>query len=113
MIEANPMTAFLVSASGNWRNAIFIDCSSCKRIESPCGGVLMIPDPEAKPTLVAADDLSRMLGCGIEKEECAAIITAAQFESLYAAWLLWEVDDAKACPLRWLTKHPLCMDGHC
>lgn len=100
----NPAAAFLVSAGGNWRNAIYIYCDACDKVGKACGGFLMIPGADAIPILVAAQDIAGLLGCDVEREECASVLTLAQFEKLYAAWLLWAIDDPKTCVLRQLTQ---------
>lgn len=95
---------FLQAAAGNWRNAIFIECEncSCSRV-SPCSGFLLVSGADGVPILLAAEWFRKQTGEQVEKDECAAVISRAAFESAYSLWLKWQADDAMQCALLQVT----------
>jgi len=91
---------FLHAARGNWRNAMFIECSACPHeSKNPCSGYLLISDADGKPIILPVDTLNVVSA----KEECVAVLDRRQFESLYSLWIEWQVDSPEACPLRELS----------
>ena len=90
---------FLKAARGDWRNAIYIACSGCAHKESPCAGFLMSVDRDAKPILVELSQFQQSTGEKVSQDECAAVLSRPAFETLYAQWLLWEIDNPLRCSL--------------
>jgi len=82
---------------GNWHNAVHIECDSCA---TDCSGFLLGADRDAKPVLISVDSLKTALCEPVEPSECIGVISRQTFESLYAPWLLWEIDDPNSCSLR-------------
>lgn len=102
--EANKRANDFLRAAGlDWRNAMFIDCIFCTKVKNGCGGYLMIPDADAKPQLIQVRELSKALGYRVDATACNGRLFKSQFEKLYEKHLIWNVDDGKACPLRWLS----------
>lgn len=95
---------FLQAAAGNWRNAIFIECGSCScsRV-SPCSGFLLVSGADGTPILLATEWFQMQTGEQVEKDECAAVISRAAFESVYSLWLKWRADDSRMCALLQVT----------
>lgn len=95
---------FLQAAAGNWRNAIFIECGncSCSRV-SPCSGLLLVSGADGAPILVTVEWFREQTGEQVDKDECAAVISRAAFESAYSLWLKWQADDAMQCALLQVT----------
>lgn len=95
---------FLQAAAGNWRNAIYIECRNCTCSHTgPCSGVLMVSDADGAPILLTADWFREQTGEQIDKNECAAVLSRAAFESAYSLWLKWQTDDAMQCSLLQVT----------
>ena len=99
---------FMQAAEMDWRNAMYIDCINCAKVKRGCGGYLMIPDYEAVPMLIQVREMEQSLGYRIETNNCNVRLHKSQFEKLFASYLIWNVDDGKACPLRWLSKAGYC-----
>lgn len=99
---------FLRAAGLDWRNAMYIDCIFCTKVKRGCGGYLMIPDADGKPMLIQVREMADALAYRIETTECNGRLLKSQFEKLYESYLIWSVDDAKACPLRWLSGTSSC-----
>ena len=105
-----PICCFLKASKGNWRNSIFIECSKCK-LDAPrqCGGFLLVSDEDGKPIILPEGSLCRILRTDIDKAECVALISRAQFEVLYSLWIDWNIDSPKDCALMHLTRKCICV----
>ncbi len=89
---------FLKAAQGNWRNAMFIHCLGQRCAVAPdCTGFLLCADAAGKPLVISAKQFSHLTGEPIEPSECAAILDKAAFDSAYALWLAWTVEDPHGC----------------
>ena len=96
---------FLHAARGNWRNAIFIECTECPyESQNPCVGHLLIPDADGTPIIIPAD----AFGMTADKEECSVVLDRRKFESIYSLWIEWQVDSPGSCPLRTLASKCDC-----
>ena len=78
------MYDFLSSCGGNWRNAIFVSCS------------------QGTPLVVCVQRFEGLSGQKIDPSECAGRLSRSAFESLYARYLLWQLDSDRQCALRQL-----------
>lgn len=95
---------FLQAAAGNWRNAIFIECGNCScSCVSPCSGFLLASGADGAPILLPTEWFREQTGEQVDKEECAAVMSKAAFESAYSLWLKWQADDAMQCALLQVT----------
>lgn len=94
---------FLSSCGGNWRNAVYLTCGSCSH---PCknqrAGCLLTADSQGRPLIVCVSRFEILTGQKIDPSECAGRLTRQAFESLYARYLLWELDSDRQCALRQL-----------
>ncbi len=59
----------------------------------------MSADRDAKPILVELSQFQHITGETVYQDECAGILSQQAFESAYAQWLLWEIDDPTQCSL--------------
>lgn len=95
---------FLQAAAGNWRNAIFIECENCTRsCVNPCPGFLLVSGADGAPILLTAEWFREQTGEQVDKDECAAVLSRAAFESACSLWLKWRADDATRCALLQVT----------
>lgn len=99
MLKPKTWYQFFYAVQGNWRNSIFIECSTCPYGQPLCGGYLLAMDSEGQPLLVSTETLLKLSGEDIQKDECRSIWKASDFESLYALWLTWQTDSSKECAL--------------
>lgn len=92
--------SFLSAAKGNWRNSIYIECYACgygrKKL---CEGFLFVPDYDGTPIVVPVEAIANISGLLPDKEECHAVITSDQFDSLYEHWMEWNISSPKECTL--------------
>lgn len=95
---------FLQATAGNWRNAAYIVCKSCPYGCSPlCGGFLLTAGADGSPIILPADLLHQQTGEYPDQAECSAILSRSAFESIYAQWLKWQINDPAGCTLLQLT----------
>lgn len=95
----SPLYPFLSLTRGSWRNAFYIECQNCPFDCGDCNGYLLITDTEGAPHLLSVSYFEKAMGGTIDKTECAAIISKEAFESLFNRWLVWNVNDSKACSI--------------
>lgn len=95
----SPLYPFLSLTRGSWRNAFYIECRSCPYGNGNCNGYLLTTDTEGAPLLLSVLYFEKATGEKIDKTECAAVISKEAFESLFNRWLVWNVNDPKACSI--------------
>lgn len=95
--ESMRLYSFLKSVKGDWRNAVYIECDHCPYSRKLCGGILMTADANGNPLLYASGQFRESTGECIDGNECVGRLTRTGFESLYNAWLKWNLDDGKEC----------------
>lgn len=95
----SPLYPFLSLTRGSWRNAFYIECHSCPYGNGTCNGYLLTTDTEGAPLLLSVLYFEKATGEKIDKTECAAVISKEAFESLFNRWLVWNVNDPKACSI--------------
>lgn len=95
----SPLYPFLSLTRGSWRNAFYIECGSCPYGIGNCNGYLLTTDTEGAPLLLSVMYFEKATGEKIDKAECAAIIGKEAFESLFNRWLVWNVNNPKACSI--------------
>lgn len=95
----SPLYPFLSLTRGSWRNAFYIECNTCPYGNGNCIGYLLTTDTEGAPLLMPVLYFEKATGEKIDKTECAAIISKEAFESLFNRWLVWNVNDTKACSI--------------
>ncbi len=99
MTQNNVLYSFLSLTRGSWRNAFYIECPVCPYGHQDCGGHLLTTDTEGTPLLLSVAYFEYATGDKVDKDECAAIISKEAFESLFNRWLLWNINQPKACSL--------------
>ena len=88
---------FLNACEGNWRNAVFIQCSVCPFSEQLCPGYLLTADADGQPLLYSVEAFCRQTGEFITKDECIGEMSGYTFEQLYRSWLLWHTTSPRRC----------------
>lgn len=104
-----PLYVFLKATKGNWRNAIFIPCSSpaCPYAK-PSGreGFFLSADDLGQPLLVSVEEYRKCSGEPICTDECCSAIPCQAFLSMYSAYLTWHLPASDSCPLDQLCVFP-------
>lgn len=95
----SPLYPFLSLTGDSWRNAFYVECCTCPYDRNGCDGYLLTTDTDGGPVLLPVPYFENATGERVDKAECAAIIDRNAFESLFRRWLLWNVNDPKACCL--------------
>lgn len=91
--------SFLSLTRGSWRNAFFIECTSCPYGNLGCQGHLLTTDTDGTPFLISVQELERASNEKVDKNECAAVITRGAFELLFNRWLVWNITNIKDCSI--------------
>lgn len=105
MFQNKPkLYSFLSLTRGSWRNAFFIECTSCPYGNLGCKGHLMTTDTDGTPLLVSVPSFERISNEKIDKIECASVITKEAFESLFNRWLVWNITNTKDCSIMQLVR---------
>ena len=98
--DVHILYSFLQSVHGNWRNALFIHCSSCPHQQHPlCGGFLFSADADGHPILMPIEDFQRLSGERIDPDECIGHLKRHAFETTFALYLEWHTVSGETCPL--------------
>lgn len=105
-VSSYSMYDFLSSCGGNWRNAVFVSCTPCR---NPCrnggAGCLLTACSEGKPLVVCVRRFEALSGQKIDPAECAGQLSRYGFESLYARYLLWQINSERQCALQWMDRY--------
>lgn len=103
--------SFFKSVRGNWRNAIFIQCSSCScQRATPCGGFLMTIHADGIPILISVKTIQQLSGETIDPNECIAILDKQTFETIYGLYIEWHTTSSSGCPLEQLHRQYFCSE---
>lgn len=97
--ETQVLYSFLHAVQGNWRNAIYIECSYCRYISGICSGYLLSADKDGAPILISISLFERLTGEIIDKTECIGKLRYEAFENLYHTWLVWHTDTEQPCSI--------------
>ena len=92
---------FLTACSGNWRNSIYIKCQGEK--DGP--GYLLAADRDGQPVILPVQQFYQLTEMWVDPTECCGQLTEADFEALYAQYLLWRCPSAEVHPLRYLCQN--------
>ena len=87
--DVRELYRFLRLTAGNYRNAIYIDCTC---------GFLMIANQDAKPVLFPVRKFYELTGEYPQRDEMCGVMRRQAFENLYRGWLLWNTDKT-VCPV--------------
>lgn len=97
-VDYRSIARFFEAAEGNYRNAFYVSCHPhCPQVQ--CGDFLFIPDFDCKPIIIPVTTLELFCGSGIDKTDCACIITIHSFLRFYQKWLADMISDSKCCPI--------------
>lgn len=84
----------------DWRNTIYIECGDCQRaVSRGCKNLLCAFDTAGAPVIVPVHDVEYLFSTTVNKSECRAILTKANFCELYKGWIDEHIRDPHACPL--------------
>ena len=97
--ESKRLYSFMHAAQGDWRNAVYITCSSCPYSGQGCGGHLLSVDADGTPILFSCSQFEELTGETIVKDECAGAISHQAFDSLYYLWLIWNMKTKDHCSI--------------
>lgn len=103
--EVRELCRFLRCAGGNWRNAIYIECSACPYSQASCSGYLLAADADGKPVLCPIERLHGLAGEHVSKEECIGVLSRQAFDALFSQWLLWHTESDQ-CGIRQMFQSP-------
>lgn len=97
----SPLYPFLSLTRGSWRNAFYIECNTCPygNGNGNCNGYLLTTNTEGAPLLMPVLYFEKATGEKVDKTECVAVISKEAFESLFNRWLVWNVNNPKACSI--------------
>lgn len=95
----SPLYPFLSLTRGSWRNAFYIECSSCPYGSGNCNGYLLTTDTEGAPLILSVTYFEKATGDKVDKGECAAVISREAFESLFNRWMVWNICNPKECSI--------------
>lgn len=88
------------AAQGDWRNAVYIACSSCPYSGQGCGGYLLSANTDGVPILFPLPLFEELTGETVDKDECAGVLTRQAFEALYHMWLIWNTKTKDHCSIK-------------
>lgn len=92
--------SFLNATGGNWREAIYVECSVCKHNHgSICDDFLVTFDPTAAPVILPVRDAEILFGRYIDKSECADVLCNATFLSIYSKYVKVKTVGYDGCPM--------------
>lgn len=97
--EITHLYALLNALQGDWRNAIYIQCSSCPYARQVCGSYLLAADADAAPILFPILLFQELTGEVVDKVECVGTLNRQAFESLYHKWLFWHTENKQQCSI--------------
>ena len=91
---------FLRTTGRDWRNTIYIECGDCQRaVSRSCKNLLCVFDTTGVPVIVPVHDVEYLFSTTVDKSECRAVLTKANFCELYKGWIDEHIRDPHACPL--------------
>ena len=91
---------FLRTTGRDWRNTIYIECGDCQcAVSRSCKNLLCAFDTAGAPVIVPVHDVEYLFGITVDKSECRAVFTKANFSELYKGWIDEHIRDPYACPL--------------
>ena len=88
---------FLRTTGRDWRNTIYIECGDCQRaVSRSCKNLLCAFDTAGTPVIVPVHDVEYLFSTTVDKSECRAILTKANFCELYKGWIDEQIRDPHA-----------------
>ncbi len=97
------IASFLEAAEGNFRNAMYVSCSSCGYDkESGCEDFLFIPGHDCKPIILPLIDAEAFLNIRVDRNECAGVMSSHTFIRFYHKWIELTTSSVKECPIQQL-----------
>lgn len=110
--ESKKLYSFMRATQGDWRNAVYITCSSCLYSEQDCCGHLLSANRNGVPILFPLPLFEKLTGETVEKDECAGVLTLHAFESLYHMWLIWNTEAKNHCSIMQILQNTKLSDMH-
>lgn len=92
---------FLNATDANWRNSIYVECTTCKfeTDRQRCGDFLFVPDEDGTPLLLPTSDAEILAATIIDKSECLGLVSNLRFENLFQKWFRSLAYNTTSCPL--------------
>lgn len=104
---------FISNVNGNWRNCVYVTCSSCNlEKQSCCDDLLLSFDSDGVPSFITATDANFIFATIIDKSECLFEMSEAKCRCLFENYIKKTVMEEQNCPfLQLVKKHDLlCED---
>lgn len=91
---------YITEEQAEWCHYIYIECGDCQRaVSRSCKNLLCVFDTTGAPVIVPVHDVEYLFSTTVDKSECRAILTKANFCELYKGWIDEHIRDPHACPL--------------
>ncbi len=91
---------FMEAVKGNWRNALFVECSFCPYGKTEkCEGHMVTADAEGKLIVMAVSEFQSKTGQQVEKAECKGSIERRAFLAAFPLYLEWHTETVKTCAI--------------
>lgn len=98
-VRYETLVRFFEATEGNYRNALYVRCSTCKHCrEENCGDFLFVPGHNCVPILLPIPDAEIFLGRSIDSSDCAGVLSNTAFLGLYHQWLMLCTVSDEICP---------------
>lgn len=98
-ISYDTLVRFFEATEGNYRNALYILCGTCRhQRENGCGDFLFVPGHDCLPILLPLKDTEIFIGHSIDSSDCAGILNNSAFLSLYHQWIMLHTVSDETCP---------------
>ena len=90
----------ITEEQAEWCHYIYIECGDCQRaVSRSCKNLLCVFDTTGAPVIVPVHDVEYLFSTTVDKSECRAILTKANFCELYKGWIDEHIRNPHACPL--------------
>ena len=101
-VSYETIARFFEAAEGNYRNAVYVTCSSsCQRAEG-CRDFLFIPGGDCRPVIFPVSDAAAFIGTAIDPSDCAGTMTGSCFIRIYRRFLDLTLASDADCPIKQL-----------
>lgn len=99
-VSYETIARFFEAAEGNYRNAVYVTCSSsCQRAEG-CRDFLFIPGGDCRPVIFPVSDAAAFIGTAIDPSDCAGTMTGSCFIRIYRRFLDLTLASDADCPIK-------------
>lgn len=101
--DGHIVQAFLDATDGNWRNALYIQCTSCKYSRpafcSASPDILYVPAADGTPIFLPVSDAEILFARRLDLSECLLSCSNLRFQALFQRYLPSPQPEHVCCPL--------------